>query len=150
MLQGGLPGLPDHRCSAAQVDFDTHLDMAPYMSKRRAGSQMYELFGVLVHAGHSVHSGHYYCYVRAPNGLWHHMDDNQVSQVCPLGDHAQLLSMLTCWLKAHTQKGHDAGQSNHSTTVLIELVAKACRCAPGPLGAYQDRARFLGCKRKRI
>jgi ubiquitin carboxyl-terminal hydrolase 36/42 len=64
-----------------QVDFDTHLDMAPYMSNRRAGPQMYELFGVLVHAGHSVHSGHYFCFVRAPNGLWHRMDDVQVSQV---------------------------------------------------------------------
>lgn len=65
-----------------QVDFDTHLDLAPYMSNRRAGPQMYELFGVLVHAGHSVHSGHYFCFVRAPNGLWHRMDDVQVSQVC--------------------------------------------------------------------
>ncbi len=64
-----------------QVDFYTHLDMAPYMSNRRAGPQMYELFGVLVHAGHSVHSGHYFCFVRAPNGLWHRMDDVQVSQV---------------------------------------------------------------------
>ena len=39
---------------------------------------------MLVHAGHSVHSGHYYCFVRAPNGFWHQMDDTQVSQVaCP-------------------------------------------------------------------
>jgi len=93
----------DHHYSAAQVDFDTDLDMAPYMSNRRAGSQMYELFGVLVHAGHSVHSGHYYCYVRAPNGLWHHMDDNQVSQVCPslrsckVAQHADVLGFRsTC------------------------------------------------------
>ena len=42
---------------------------------------MYELYGVLVHAGHSVHSGHYYCFVRGPNGIWHHMDDTRVSQV---------------------------------------------------------------------
>ena len=65
----------------AQVDFDTHLDMGPFMADRRAGPQPYELYGVLVHAGHSVHSGHYTCFVRAPNGFWYHMDDCQVSQV---------------------------------------------------------------------
>ncbi|CAK0758926.1 hypothetical protein CVIRNUC_002658 [Coccomyxa viridis] len=64
-----------------KVDFETELNIAPYMSNRRAGPQMYELFGVLVHAGHSVHSGHYYCFVRGPNGIWHHMDDTRVSQV---------------------------------------------------------------------
>ena len=67
----------------AQVDFETELNIAPYMSNRRAGPQMYELYGVLVHAGHSVHSGHYYCFVRGPNGIWHHMDDTRVSQVRP-------------------------------------------------------------------
>ena len=71
------------RC-LTQVDFETELNIAPYMSNRRAGPQMYELFGVLVHAGHSVHSGHYYCFVRGPNGIWHHMDDTRVSQVGPL------------------------------------------------------------------
>ena len=70
-------------CCLMQVDFETELNIAPYMSNRRAGPQMYELFGVLVHAGHSVHSGHYYCFVRGPNGIWHHMDDTRVSQVRP-------------------------------------------------------------------
>ena len=65
-----------------QVDFETELDLRPYMSKRRKDPQPYTLYGVLVHAGHSVHSGHYYAYIKAPNGLWHHLDDNQVSQVC--------------------------------------------------------------------
>ena len=64
-----------------QVDFDTRLDLSPYMSDRRGEAQQYELFGVLVHAGHSVHSGHYYCFVRAANGLWHQCDDHQVKQV---------------------------------------------------------------------
>jgi Ubiquitin carboxyl-terminal hydrolase len=65
-----------------KVDFDTTLDMAPYMSERRAAPAVYDLYGVLVHAGHSVHSGHYYCFVRGPNGMWHMMDDQRVTQVC--------------------------------------------------------------------
>ena len=59
------------------------LDMGPFMADRRSGPRLFELFGVLVHAGHSVHSGHYYCFVRGPNGVWHQMDDTQVSQVLP-------------------------------------------------------------------
>lgn len=42
-------------------------------------SHTYDLTSVLVHAGHSVHAGHYYCYVKAPNNVWHRMDDESVS-----------------------------------------------------------------------
>lgn len=42
---------------------------------------MYDLYGVLVHQGHSVHAGHYYCFVRAGNGLWYQCDDTRVGQV---------------------------------------------------------------------
>ena len=64
-----------------QVDFDTELDLSPFMSNRRGPPQPYSLYGVLVHSGHSVHSGHYFAFVKAPNGLWHQLDDNHVSQV---------------------------------------------------------------------
>lgn len=64
-----------------QVDFLTELDLAPFMSNRRGPPQAYSLYGVLVHSGHSVHSGHYFAFVKAPNGLWHQLDDNHVSQV---------------------------------------------------------------------
>ena len=68
-----------------QVEFNTLLDLAPVMSNRRAGPQLYELYGVIVHVGHSLNAGHYFCFVRAANGLWHRMDDTHVSQVsvCP-------------------------------------------------------------------
>ena len=56
------------------------LDLRPFMS----GSQQdkphkYALYAVLVHAGHSNNSGHYYSYIKAPNGRWHCMDDETVS-----------------------------------------------------------------------
>jgi ubiquitin carboxyl-terminal hydrolase 36/42 len=63
------------------------------MSERPATPTMYDLYAVLVHSGHSVHSGHYYAYVRAPNGIWHICDDTHVAQVrcgtlagCVFGD----------------------------------------------------------------
>ena len=67
--------------TSLQVDFEIELDLAPFMSNRRGGPQPYSLYGVLVHSGHSVHSGHYFAFVKAPNGLWHQLDDNHVSQV---------------------------------------------------------------------
>jgi hypothetical protein len=39
---------------------------------------MYNLYGVLVHAGYSSNSGHYYSYVRGPNGIWYLKDDSDV------------------------------------------------------------------------
>ena len=65
----------------AQVDFGTSLDLSPYLSHRPAVPALYDLYGVLVHSGHSVHSGHYYCFVRSGTGMWHVCDDTQVSQV---------------------------------------------------------------------
>lgn len=64
-----------------QVEFETMLDLGPFMSNRRAGQQLYELYGVIVHMGHSLHAGHYYCFVRASDGLWHRMDDTHVASV---------------------------------------------------------------------
>ncbi len=57
------------------------LDLSPFMSKRPVVPAVYDLYGVLVHSGHSVHSGHYYCFVRSGTGMWHICDDTNVSQV---------------------------------------------------------------------
>jgi len=43
--------------------------------------ERFSLCGVVVHHGYAVHSGHYIAYVKAPNGFWYEMDDDDVSQV---------------------------------------------------------------------
>jgi hypothetical protein len=48
-------------------------------SNKDASIANYELTGVVVHHGHSTHSGHYIAYVKAPNGQWHEMNDSSVS-----------------------------------------------------------------------
>ena len=40
----------------------------------------YRLYAVLVHSGYSSNSGHYYCYIRASNGVWYQMNDSIVSE----------------------------------------------------------------------
>jgi hypothetical protein len=43
-------------------------------------AETYDLFGVVVHSGGSMHSGHYYCYVKGPTGHWYEMDDETTTQ----------------------------------------------------------------------
>ncbi|XP_030456379.1 ubiquitin carboxyl-terminal hydrolase 23 [Syzygium oleosum] len=63
------------------VQFDTALDLKPFVSGSYEGDLKYTLYGVLVHHGWSTHSGHYYCYVRTSTNMWYSLDDNQVHQV---------------------------------------------------------------------
>ncbi|KAJ8478316.1 hypothetical protein OPV22_022043 [Ensete ventricosum] len=64
-----------------KVDFELTLDLKPFISDPHEGDLKYTLYGVLVHAGWSTESGHYYCYVCTSSGMWHSLDDNQVYQV---------------------------------------------------------------------
>ncbi|KAA8522873.1 hypothetical protein F0562_009296 [Nyssa sinensis] len=64
-----------------KVQFDPTLDLKPFVSGPYEGDLKYTLYGVLVHAGWSTHSGHYYCFVRTSSGMWYSLDDNRVVQV---------------------------------------------------------------------
>ena len=45
----------------------------------RGEEAAYELYAVLVHQGASVHSGHYYAYVKPASGVWYMLDDDEVT-----------------------------------------------------------------------
>ena len=63
-------------------DGDASSPLPPGVPPASSSAQTrFSLSGVLVHSGHSVSSGHYTCFVRAGNGLWHGCDDDHVSQV---------------------------------------------------------------------
>ncbi|XP_068717808.1 ubiquitin carboxyl-terminal hydrolase 36-like [Montipora capricornis] len=63
-----------------QVEYAEYLDLRPYMTSKGPPIK-YRLYAVLVHSGYSSNSGHYYCYVRASNGVWYQMNDSMVRQV---------------------------------------------------------------------
>ncbi|CAN4113202.1 unnamed protein product [Withania somnifera] len=63
------------------IHFGSALDLKHFVSDTYGGEMKYTLYGVLVHAGWSTHSGHYYCFVRTSSGNWYSLDDNQVVQV---------------------------------------------------------------------
>ncbi|XP_039115855.1 ubiquitin carboxyl-terminal hydrolase 23 [Dioscorea cayenensis subsp. rotundata] len=76
-----------------RVEFGPALDLKPFLSEPHDDLK-YTLYGVLVHAGWSTHSGHYYCYVRTSSGMWHSLDDKQVFQVSEKTVLAQKAYML--------------------------------------------------------
>eukprot|EP01130_Rhizamoeba_saxonica_P018447 TRINITY_DN9238_c0_g1_i1.p1 TRINITY_DN9238_c0_g1~~TRINITY_DN9238_c0_g1_i1.p1 ORF type:complete len:482 (-),score=72.62 TRINITY_DN9238_c0_g1_i1:435-1880(-) len=66
------------------VQYQHRLNLTRYMSDESvedSSNFMYNLYGVLVHQGTSSNSGHYYSYVKAPNGNWYQMNDDSVRQV---------------------------------------------------------------------
>ncbi|KAD6794979.1 hypothetical protein E3N88_05875 [Mikania micrantha] len=63
------------------VLFSPTLDLKPFVTGPYDGDLTYTLYGVLVHAGWSTDSGHYYCFVRTSSGMWYALDDNRVFQV---------------------------------------------------------------------
>jgi hypothetical protein len=79
----------------SKVEFPETLDLAPYVSEEKSVQKAeYNLYAVLVHAGFGCDSGHYYAYIKAPNGKWYNADDDfvapvSVSQV--LKEHAYML-----------------------------------------------------------
>lgn len=64
-----------------KIQFGSTLDLKPFVTGPYDGDLKYTLYGVLVHAGWSTHSGHYYCFVRTSSGMWYSLDDNRVIQV---------------------------------------------------------------------
>nr|GMC87351.1 ubiquitin carboxyl-terminal hydrolase 23 [Ipomoea batatas] len=64
-----------------KIHYGPVLDLNRFMSSPNTSDLKYTLYAVLVHAGWSTHSGHYYCFVRTSSGMWYSLDDNQVFQV---------------------------------------------------------------------
>ncbi|KAJ3377786.1 Ubiquitin carboxyl-terminal hydrolase 36 [Lobulomyces angularis] len=63
------------------VDYEEVLNITPYTINPTGPPKIYKLYSVLVHSGGSMHSGHYYSFVKNSNGIWYRMDDESVSQV---------------------------------------------------------------------
>ncbi|XP_041424626.1 ubiquitin carboxyl-terminal hydrolase 42-like [Xenopus laevis] len=63
------------------VAYPECLDLRCYTSEPNGTPILYNLYAVLVHAGTTCNSGHYFCYVKGPNGNWYKMNDNSVTSV---------------------------------------------------------------------
>ncbi|KAF1861686.1 hypothetical protein Lal_00026101 [Lupinus albus] len=65
------------------VDFPLELDLqlCSVSDKNSNEPMKYDLYAVVVHAGISATSGHYFCYVRSAPDIWNKLDDSQVTRV---------------------------------------------------------------------
>ena len=64
-----------------KIAFDEEIDLGEFTTAGVPSQEKFSLCGVLCHEGASVHSGHYYCHVRASNDTWYQLDDTTVRQV---------------------------------------------------------------------
>ncbi|XP_058425294.1 ubiquitin carboxyl-terminal hydrolase 42 isoform X1 [Diceros bicornis minor] len=97
---------------AKDVKYPEYLDIRPYMSQPNGEPIIYVLYAVLVHTGFNCHAGHYFCYIKASNGLWYQMNDSIVST----SDIRSVLSQqayVLFYIRSHDVK--NGGELTHST-----------------------------------
>jgi len=58
------------------------LDIGPYLASANKNPIPcnYRLYGILIHDGNAMDSGHYYAIVKAANNMWYIMNDESVTQ----------------------------------------------------------------------
>ncbi|XP_020244371.1 ubiquitin carboxyl-terminal hydrolase 36 [Asparagus officinalis] len=126
-----------------KVGFEPSLDLKPFVSDPQEADLKYTLYGVLVHAGWSTHSGHYYCFVRTSSGMWHSLDDNQVrpvSEKTVLGQKAYMLFYVRDRSSAVKRSADFSQKENMLSSALGSKVI--CR-PPFTNGAMQNSERNL-------
>jgi ubiquitin carboxyl-terminal hydrolase 36/42 len=62
----------------SKIAFPEKMDLKRFLKKRERTE--YELYAVLVHAGKSCRVGHYYSYIKGPDGVWYLANDLAVSK----------------------------------------------------------------------
>ncbi|XP_040979413.1 ubiquitin carboxyl-terminal hydrolase 42-like [Aquila chrysaetos chrysaetos] len=85
------------------VMYPEYLDLRPYMSQTAGEPLLYSLYAVLVHSGDSCHSGHYFCYTKASNGLWYEIDDTSVD-CCDIDTVLQQEAYLLFYVRNRSKK----------------------------------------------
>ncbi|KAJ2005774.1 hypothetical protein GGI02_001446 [Coemansia sp. RSA 2322] len=102
------------------VEFPLSLGMKNYVSENspERGPYEYRLYAVLVHAGSTSRSGHYYSFVKSPAGVWYELNDDivrQVSERVVLSQTAYLLFYERC-----QAKGEERPAAKQTPTVTSE------------------------------
>lgn len=114
---------------AKDVKYPEYLDIRPYMSQPTGEPIIYVLYAVLVHTGFNCHAGHYFCYIKASNGLWYQMNDSIVST----SDIRSVLSQqayVLFYIRSHdvknggelTHSAHSPGQSSPRPVISQRVV----------------------------
>ncbi|XP_062243334.1 ubiquitin carboxyl-terminal hydrolase 42-like, partial [Platichthys flesus] len=95
------------------IKYPEYLDMRPFMSQTQGESQLYSLYAVMVHSGHSCRSGHYFCYIKSSDGEWHKMNDASVS-VSDIRTVLNQQAYILFYVKSSDEKTADCSHMNHN------------------------------------
>lgn len=109
------------------VRYPEYLNVSQYMSEENANDQSlnYRLYAVLVHVGSSMHSGHYFSYVRSPNNRWYKADDTTMTP-CDL-NHVltQHGAYILCYIKETAATSPTSNGSSTASTPVTAATASA-------------------------
>ncbi len=97
--------------------YPEYLNVKTYMSEEEHSNDQslnYRLYAVLVHVGSSMHSGHYYSYVRSPNNRWYKADDTAMTQ-CDLN---QVLTQHGAYILCYIKETEPSFQANRHIDFL--------------------------------
>ncbi|XP_012501331.1 PREDICTED: ubiquitin carboxyl-terminal hydrolase 17-like protein 6 [Propithecus coquereli] len=122
---------------AKEVQYPECLDMRPYMSQQKGGPLLYLLYAVLVHAGRSCESGHYFCYVKAGNGQWWKMDDAKVI-ACDISSVLSQQAYILFYIQK-SELERDGGRAS------IEEKPRALGAEDTDIGATQGELNRVSC-----
>ena len=105
-----------------QIDFPLTLDLTSYVTHSDfASGSVYNLYAVLVHAGSSTRSGHYYSFVRSikpgSQDVWYSVDDERVRRV----DVKTVLAQRAYILFYERQAARDGKRRNAITVKHAEM-----------------------------
>ncbi|KAK9683621.1 hypothetical protein RND81_10G153900 [Saponaria officinalis] len=115
-----------------KVTFPECLDLSPYMSEERDGTDKYELYAVVVHVDmlNASFFGHYICYTKCFKGDWYWIDDCKVTKVEldeVLSQGAYMLLYKRISARTNCLKTCDiAMNKEHGDDKMVDVVDDSC------------------------
>lgn len=138
------------------VEYPATLDLSSHMPAVPDGVQVkYNLSGVLVHSGGSCRSGHYFAFVKSPNGVWRKKDDGHqsiVGESYALDQKAYILFYTRCGERPNRPRARVApvsaaeqnGESDASQTTNPDIPMNSRSSSPSdPLSERRENKRVL-------
>lgn len=116
--------------------------MFPLLGPRQP--HIYDLYAVAVHAGHSLQSGHYYSYVKAPNCSWYRCDDETVSTASESTALSQKAYLLFYISRDAVSRAGALASLKPQRAIEAVLAATATRQNPAPVPTDSDESESDG------
>ncbi|XP_074647848.1 uncharacterized protein LOC141903569 [Tubulanus polymorphus] len=125
------------------ISFTEKLDIRPYMSHKQGEPVLYHLYAVLVHSGSSCNSGHYYCYIKAPNQAWYCMNDSNVAPVSLQRVLSSEAYMLFYMKATQISLSINNNNNNHVKLKAVNRPSFAHKSKPAALGCNKTSNGFF-------